>query len=71
MPGETMLEERVSALEQAVAELQRQLMNGSSGLDLLKRIPTGLKDNPAFEEAMAHGRALRWADRPGEEEGKK
>ena len=67
MSEESTLEQRVAALEKTVAELRQQLANGCSGLDFARQVPARLKDNPALEETLAHGRAFRWSDRPAEE----
>ena len=66
MPTETSIEQRLAAVEQAVSELQQRLA----------RLPVAtnwggehhwFKDEPAFEEVLALGRAIRAADRPPEE----
>jgi len=66
--GQTMIstqgqvEERLTALEMAVSELQRQLATLRPAPDWLEQIIGSCKDEPAFEEAMALGRALRMAE---------
>jgi hypothetical protein len=66
MPTDASLERRLEALESAVAELQRRLASGVTAANWLERFTGSFKDEPAFAEVVAHGRALRAADRPQE-----
>jgi hypothetical protein len=61
----TTIEERLAALEQAVADLQKQQTAPPAGV-WWERIVGSFKDEPAFDEVLAHGRAFRSADRPPE-----
>jgi hypothetical protein len=36
--------------------------------DWLDRVIGSMKDEPAFDEVLAHGRAMRQADRPAEDQ---
>lgn len=56
------LEERLAAVETAVREIQRRLATLPPAPDWLEQIMGSCKDEPAFEEAMALGRALRMAE---------
>jgi hypothetical protein len=61
------LEQRMTAIEEAVREL-REAMNGRKPTpDWLDRVIGSMKDEPAFDEVLAHGRAIRQADRPTED----
>jgi hypothetical protein len=64
MPTETLLEQRLSAVEAAVAELQRRLPPVQAAPNWLEHVIGSFKDEPAFEEVLAYGRAFREADRP-------
>jgi hypothetical protein len=67
MPAETLVEQRLTAVEKAVHELERKLANLPSGPDWLERISGSLENEPAFEEVLQHGRAFRTSDRPPED----
>jgi hypothetical protein len=69
MANERTLEERLEALERAVADLQRRLDTPPARGNWLERITGSMKDEPAFEEVLAYGRAFRQADRPPEDAG--
>lgn len=56
------LEERLAAVETAVSELQRRLATLPPAPDWLEQIIGSCKDEPAFEEVIALGRALRMAE---------
>jgi hypothetical protein len=66
MPSETLIEQRLSAVEEAVAEIRRQLAGEAPAPNWVERFTGAFKDEPAFVEVIAHGRALRAADRPRE-----
>ena len=67
MPNAT-LEQRMTAMEEAVREL-REAMNGRTPVpDWLDRVIGSMKDETAFDEVLAHGRAIRQADGPAEDE---
>lgn len=57
------LEERLAAVEAAITELRSQLSNSQS-TNWLQQITGSFKDEPAFDEVLAYGRAIRQADRP-------
>lgn len=52
------LEERMAAVEAALAELQKQIANPQPR-NWLQQITGSFKDEPAFEEVLAYGRAVR------------
>ena len=56
------LEQRLKALEQAVAELQQRLPASSSPSSWLDKVVGSVTDDEAFLEALALGRAYRHAD---------
>ena len=60
MAIEPTIKERLAALEQAVADLQRPQ---SAPVNWWEHIIGSFKDEPAFDEVLAHGRAIRSADR--------
>jgi hypothetical protein len=64
------VEERLAALEKAVAELQLQLTNRNGSPDWLDKVIGSISDDEAFEQALEYGRAyrasLRPPDAPGE-----
>ena len=68
MPQAT-LEQRMSALEETVRELQDAMLARQPVADWLGRVIGSMKDEPAFDEVLAHGRAIRQADRPAEDGG--
>jgi hypothetical protein len=59
MPMESVIEERLSAVEAAVAELQRR----TPMRDSLRGLIGSQAGEPAFEEVLALGREFRMADR--------
>jgi hypothetical protein len=63
------IEKRLTALESAVSELQRRLAALSPPANWVERISGSFKDEPAFDEVLAYGRAFRAADRPVEDAG--
>jgi hypothetical protein len=66
---EAILEQRVTALEQAVRELQDALHIRKPAADWLDRVIGSMKDEPAFDQVLDYGRAIRQADRPAEDQG--
>jgi hypothetical protein len=66
MPEAT-LEQRMTAIEQTVRELQETINTRKPAPDWLDRVIGSMKDEPAFDEVLAQGRAIRQADRPTEE----
>jgi hypothetical protein len=69
MAPDMSIEQRLTAVETAVAEIQRRLANETPVQNWLERFTGAFKDEPAFAEVVAHGRALRLADRPQEGDG--
>ena len=53
-----LIEQRLAAVEIAVSELQRLLIVQPS-TDGLRRFDGAFKDEPAFDEVIAYGRAMR------------
>jgi hypothetical protein len=54
------LEERLAAVEAAIAELQQVVTPQPT--NWLQQITGSFKDEPAFEEVLAYGRAIRQGD---------
>ncbi|MBV6621376.1 MAG: hypothetical protein KI793_00215 [Rivularia sp. (in: Bacteria)] len=61
MTTDTSLEKRLAAVEAAVAKLQKQVATSESS-NWLQQITGSFKDEPAFEEIIAYGRAIRQGD---------
>ncbi len=55
------------ALEETVRALQEAMHARQPSPDWLERVIGSMKDEPAFDEVLAHGRAIRQADRPAED----
>lgn len=55
------LEERLTAVEAAIVELQKQVSTPQP-TSWLQQITGSFKDEPAFEEVLAYGRAIRQGD---------
>jgi hypothetical protein len=69
VPTETLVDQRLAALEAAVAELQRRLPPSQPTPNWLEQVIGSFKDEPAFEEVLAYGRMLRESDRPAADNG--
>jgi hypothetical protein len=61
MATNTSLEERLAAVEAAIAELQEQVAIPQP-TNWLQQITGSFKDEPAFEEILAYGQAIRQGD---------
>ncbi|MBD2180766.1 hypothetical protein [Aerosakkonema funiforme] len=61
MANNTSLEERMAAVEAAISELQKQIANPQP-TNWLQQITGSFKDEPAFDEVLAYGRAIRQGD---------
>ncbi len=59
MPTVGTIEDRLTALEAAVAELQKNQLIQRAAPDWLEQIVGSFRDEPAFEEVLAYGRAFR------------
>ncbi|AKG20356.1 hypothetical protein [Calothrix sp. 336/3] len=55
------LEERLAAVESAIAQLQKQISTPQT-TNWLQKITGSFKDEPAFEEVLAYGKAIRQGD---------
>lgn len=64
MPPNASIEQRLAALENAIAAIQRQLVNGTATVNWIDRFKGAFKDEPAFEEVIEYGREFRAAGRP-------
>jgi hypothetical protein len=56
----TTLEQRLSAVEEAIADLQKQVTTRQT--NWLEEITGSFKDEPAFEDVLTLGRAIRQDD---------
>jgi hypothetical protein len=63
------LEQRVAALERAVANIQAWLAAAPAAGNWLEKITGTITDQEAFREMLELGRAFREADRPPDEPG--
>jgi hypothetical protein len=61
-------DQRAAAMEEAVRELQKIMEARNPAPDWLDRVIGSMKDEPAFDEVGAYGRAIRQADRPAEDQ---
>lgn len=61
---ETTLEQRITVLGGAVRQLQYAVSVRTPTVDWLDRVIGSMKDEPAFDEMLAYGRAAREADWP-------
>ena len=60
MTTKASLEERVAAVEEAIAQLQQQLqLVNPQPTNWIEEVSGSFKDEPAFEEVLAYGRAIR------------
>ncbi|NEP52652.1 MAG: hypothetical protein F6K65_29155 [Moorea sp. SIO3C2] len=57
----TSLEERLTAIEAAIAQLQKQVSTPQP-MNWLQQITGSFKDEPAFEEVLAYGSSIRQGD---------
>lgn len=57
MTNNTSIEERLSAVENAIAQLQKQITTPEP-INWLQQITGSFEDEPAFEEVLAYGRAI-------------
>ena len=64
--SEATLDQRMTAMEAAV--LQDRMKARETAPDWLDRVTGSMKDEPAFDDVLAYGRAIRQADRPAEDE---
>ena len=53
------IEDRLAAVEAAVAELQKHRLIQTPAPDWLEQVIGSFQDEPAFEEVLAYGRAIR------------
>ncbi len=58
MTTSILLEERLTAVEAAIAHLQKQVSTAQPA-DWLQQITGSFEDEPAFEDVLAYGRAIR------------
>lgn len=65
--SEATLEQRMTALEEAVRELQKAMQARQPGPDWLQHVIGTMKDELDFDQVLAYGRAIRHADRPVED----
>jgi hypothetical protein len=59
MPVNATIEERLAAVEAAVAELRDHPLIQPPVPDWLEQVVGSFQDEPAFEEVLAYGRAIR------------
>jgi hypothetical protein len=67
MPEAT-LDQRMTAMEEAVRELQALVKVRKPASDWLDRVIGSMKDEPAFDDVLAYGRAIRQADKPADDQ---
>ena len=69
MSTSSVIEQRLTAVEAAVSELQRRLANLPPAPNWLEQVTGSFKEEPAFDEVLAFGQALRAADQLPEDTG--
>ena len=62
MSTHTSLEERLAVVEAAIAQLQQRVATPQQ-TNWLQHITGSFKDEPAFEDVLAYGRAIRQGDK--------
>jgi hypothetical protein len=62
------LDQRMTAMEEAVRELQKLMKARRTAPDWLERVIGSMKDEPAFNDVLAYGRAIRQADVPADDQ---
>jgi hypothetical protein len=65
--AEVALEQRMLELEQSVRELQELVRARQPAADWLDRVIGSMKEEPAFDDVLAHGQTFRHADVPSED----
>ncbi len=66
MPVDATIEDRLTAVETAVAEIRSQLLIQPAAPDWLEQVIGSFEDEPAFDEVVAYGRAIRKGELPVE-----
>ena len=67
MTKEDEFERRLTAVERAVAEIQRRLAKMPDPDNWLERVIGSVTDLEAFDEALKYGREFRYSDRPADQ----
>ncbi|MGB7085898.1 MAG: hypothetical protein WBD47_10115 [Phormidesmis sp.] len=62
MATDALLEKRLAVVEAAIAELQQQVTT-TQPKNWLQHITGSFKDEPAFEDVLYYGRAIRQEDK--------
>lgn len=60
------LNQRIVGLEESVRELQEAINSRQPSPDWLDRVIGSMQDEPAFDEVLAHCRAIRQSDGPAD-----
>jgi hypothetical protein len=68
MPKEDEFEQRLAAIERAVAEIQRRLANMPDSQVGLQKLIGSITDIEAFEQVLKYGREFRYSDRPSDQD---
>ena len=63
------IEERLTAVEQAIAEIQRRLIRFEPDADWIECVTGSMEGKPEFEEVLRLGREMRREDRPDDLDG--
>ena len=67
MSKEEEFERRLTAVEQAVAEIQRRLVNLPDSPDWLYKVAGSIRDVEGFEEVLKYGREFRYSDQENDQ----
>lgn len=60
------IEDRLRAVEQAVAEIQRRLTRFEPDAGWIERVTGSMEGRPEFEEVLRQGQDIRREDRPAD-----
>lgn len=66
MNAESTVEQRLTALEKAVADLQKRMAQGRVPENWLEHVTGAVTDDEAFRKILEYGREFRYADRPSD-----
>ena len=67
----TGIEQRLTAIEKAISELQRRLTDHDPAGNWLEQITGSFKDEPDFDAVLEYGRAIRSTGRLPEDTGER
>jgi hypothetical protein len=66
MSNDTVIDDRLTALEREVADLKLRLNRSASETNWLEQLAGSMEDEPDFAQVLEFGRAARGADKPSD-----